>query len=163
MPFENERAGYAALRRITQSESVRRLQERFKVVKPGEATTTLGQPGIGVEGDIESNQPELILAIDGSNLAVEVETGYPGAEIGYITVAAVLILLEKLRSIAMSEIIDPVEHRRTQKRSSIDTALPGRGVIIDQEMSPQASMRRTLFDATYAFRGSQQLPCIRRQ
>lgn len=152
MPFENERAGYAALRRLAQNEKVRKLQKRFKVMTPSNAVTTRRPPTAEVQGDAGTSRPDLILAIDGSNLAVEVKTGYPGAEIGYITVAAVLILLGKLRSISASDIIDPVEHRKTQKRSSIDTALPGRGVIIDQEASPEDSMRRTLFDEMSSYR-----------
>ena len=154
MPFENESAGYAALSRIRRSEKVQRLEARFRRAgassgaDPAAAiqrmTTSLRQEAV--------RRPSIILAIDGGNLPVEVDNGYPGAEIGYITVAAVLILLEKLRAISTADIIDPVEHRRTQKRSSIDTALPGRGVVIDDEMTPEASMRRTLFDEMAGYR-----------
>lgn len=63
-----------------------------------------------------------------------------------------LILLDKLREMAASDIINPVEYRKTQKRSSIDTALPGRGVIIDDERTPKASMRKTLFEEMAEYR-----------
>jgi NurA domain. len=39
-------------------------------------------------------QPDLVLAIDGSNLAAKAENGFPGAEFGYITIASVLIDLK---------------------------------------------------------------------
>lgn len=151
MPFENERSGYAPLRRILQSEKVRRLQARFRLVDPAAVPDDAVQPMTERLRHDGVRRPDLILAIDGGCLPAEVETGYPGAEIGYITVAAVLILLDKLREVAASDIIDPVEHRRTQRQSSIETPLPGRGVILEGEATPEASMRRTLFDemATY--------------
>lgn len=152
MPFENERAGYAPLRRILQSEKVRRLQARFRLVDPTDVPADAVQPMTKQLRDESVRRPDLILAIDGGYAPAEVNTGYPGAEIGYVTVAAVLILLDKLREVSAADIIDPVEHRRTQRRSSIDTALPGRGVILDDEATPEASMRRTLFDEMAAYR-----------
>lgn len=151
MPFENERAGYAPLRRILQSEKVRRLQARFRLVDPTAVPAEAVQPMTERLRHDDVHRPDLILAIDGGCLPAEVKTGYPGAEIGYITLAAVLILLGKLREVAACDIIDPVKHRQTQERSSIETPLPGRGVILDDEATPEASMRRTLFDemATY--------------
>ena len=97
MPFENERAGYAPLRRILQSEKVRRLQTRFRLVDPTEVPADAVQPMTKQLRDEGVRRPDLILAIDGGYAPAEVNTGYPGAEIGYITVAAVLILLDKLR------------------------------------------------------------------
>ncbi len=152
MPFENERASYAPLRRILQSEKVRNLQERFRLAETTEGAEETPLAEISsLSGDGE-RQPDLVLAVDGSYHATPVKTDYPGAEIGYITVAAVLILLDKLREVAAADIINPVEHRKTQKRSSIDTALPGRGVIIDEERSPEASMRKTLFEEMAGYR-----------
>ena len=66
--------------------------------------------------------------------------------------AAVLILVDKLRQVAKSDIINPVEHRKTQRRSSIDTAVPGRGVILDGEETPEASMRHAVFDEMANYR-----------
>ncbi|MGI9338859.1 MAG: DNA double-strand break repair nuclease NurA [Gammaproteobacteria bacterium] len=150
MPFENERASYSPLRRILQSEKVRRLQERFRLAKSagdeGEPPQYESSPGTN------NRQPDFVLAVDGGYHTTPIDTGYPGAEVGYITVAAVLILLDKLREVAADDIINPVEYRKTQKRSSIDTVLPGRGVIIDDERSPEASMRKTLFEEMAGYR-----------
>lgn len=152
MPFENERASYAPLRRILQSEKVRRLQDRFRLAEIGEAEQEPPLLSTEVLPPAEERLPELILAVDGGYHVTPVKNGYPGAEIGYITVAAVLILLDKLRELATDDIINPVEYRKTQKRSSIDTALPGRGVIIDNERTPKASMRKTLFEEMAEYR-----------
>ena len=139
------------LRRILQSEKVRRLQARFRLANTEEAEEEISKAAEEPPDDF-GRKPDLILAVDGGRQPVEVQNGYPGAEIGYITVAAVLILLDKLREVAAEDIINPVEYRKTQKKSSIDTALPGRGVIIDDERSPEASMRRTLFEEMSDYR-----------
>ena len=151
MPFEKELASYAPLRRILQSEKVRRLQARFRLANTEEAEEEISKAAEEPPDDF-GRKPDLILAVDGGRQPVEVQNGYPGAEIGYITVAAVLILLDKLREVAAEDIINPVEYRKTQKKASIDTALPGRGVIIDDERSPEASMRRTLFEEMSDYR-----------
>jgi len=152
MPFENERASYAPLRRILQSEKVRRLQDRFRLAETGGAEQQPSLLSTEISPATKDRFPELILAVDGGYHVTPVKNGYPGAEIGYITIAAVLILLDKLREIAADDIINPVEYRKTQKRSSIDTALPGRGVIIDDERTPEASMRKTLFEEMANYR-----------
>ena len=152
MPFANERASYAPLRRILQSQKVRLLEARFKRLDTRLVSAEVTD-AIGACSDQERDvTPELILAVDGGYVSAKVETGYPGAEIGYITIAAVLILVDKLRELAKSDIIDPVEHRTTQRRSSIDTALPGRGVVIEGEETAEASMRRALFEEMANYR-----------
>ena len=125
MPFQNERASYAPLRRILQSEKVRKLQARFRRVDAERTAEDVSQAIAPRVTQVGGRRPDLLLAIDGGYVSADVDTGYPGAEIGYITVAAVLILVDKLREVAASDIIDPVEHRKTQRRSSVDTAVPG--------------------------------------
>ena len=151
MPFQNEHASYSPLRRIAQSEKVRRLQARFQKVDTQKTTEDVANAITARTIESHGRRPDLLLAIDGGYMSVEVDTGYPGAEIGYVTIAAVLILMDKLTDVAKSEIINPVEHRKTQKRSSIDTAIPGRGVVLKGEETPGRSMRRTIFEemATY--------------
>lgn len=144
MPFDRETASYGPLRRILQSDKVRRLHQRFTLAPlPSKDNTT--SPLVTPRGTT-TRLPSVVLGIDGGYFRAEVKNGYPGAEIGYITVAAVLILLDKLHLLAKADIIDPQKHRQTQKRSSFDTALPGRGVIIDGEPTATASMRRILFE-----------------
>lgn len=151
MPFTNETASYRPLRRILQSEKVRRLQRRFRLAPAFDEGSHLA-PSSVERPNGNGNQPELVLAVDGGYFAAEVDNGYPGAEIGYITIAAVLILLSKLHQMAKADIIDPRRHRETQKRSSIDTALPGRGVVIKGEVTPLASMRRVLYEEMAEYR-----------
>lgn len=151
MPFKNERASYDVLRRILQSEKVRRLQNRFRLAEDNGDDREEPSESSSVP-DTEDRRPDLLLAVDGSYHTTPVKNGYPEAEVGYITVAAVLILLDKLRELASADIINPVEHRKTQKKSSIDTVLPGRGVVIDEEPTPESSMRKTLFEEMEGYR-----------
>lgn len=143
MPYDGEFASYAPLRRIRQNPKVKKLEGRFKVVALEEQGEELG---LASDDLVEERQPEMVLAIDGGRQSVEVKTGYPGAEIGYITVGAVLVFLDKLSEVAQSDIIDPVEYRKTKQSGSFDTVLPGRSVLVDGEDSAEASMRLILFE-----------------
>lgn len=147
MPFENEFASYEPLRRILDNEKVQRLQERLKVRAIEHDDETVSEE-ITEKSQVEPSeyQPDMVLAIDGSYQAVKVENGFPGAEIGYVTVASVLILLEKIRELEMEEFIDPKQFRETEKAATIDAVFPGCNVIVDDEDSAKSSMRRVLFE-----------------
>lgn len=147
MGFENEFAHYEPLRRILDSEKVQNIQKRFKIRSEGSED----------EGEIlqiiESEklkpsdwEPDMVLAIDGSYHSVKAENGFPGAEFGYVTIASVLILLEKIKELEREDFIDPKEFRETEKASTIDSVFPGCNVIIDDEDSAKSSMRKALFE-----------------
>ena len=154
MPFENERASYRPLHRILSSDKVRQLQQRFRIKRNDECGSEKVTPPLldSREAGNSRRQPDMLLAIDGSYHDTPVENGFPGAEIGYITVASVLILLDKLRDLSREEIIDPVEFRKSKKTASIDTAVPGCNVVVDDELTPQASMRRVIFEEMMRYR-----------
>ena len=96
--------------------------------------------------------PQIILAIDGGYHAAPVESGYPGAEIGYLTAASVLLFVDKLKQSNEDGIVNPVKYRAASQTGSIDLALPGRGVLIDEEPSAKSSMRKTLFEEMSGYR-----------
>ena len=148
MPFENEFASYEPLRRVLDSEKVRTLEKRFQVRSQSKADTdnllkSLVHKSSLTESDI---QPDLILAFDGSCLAVKAENGFPGAEFGYITIASVLIDMKLVKEAASTDIIDPKKFRETEKAASIDTVFPGCNVVLDDDLTAKASMRRALFE-----------------
>ena len=147
MPFENEFAGYEPLRRILESPKVKALQNRLRIRKRDEVEKDLKEKILYKERIKPSDfQPDLVLAIDGSYQEVKVENGFPGATIGYITVASVLLFLDKIRAHSKEEFIDPKKFRETEKAATIDTVFPGCNVILDDEGSAKASMRKTLFE-----------------
>ena len=56
------------------------------------------------------------------------------------------MFLDKVREHAKNEFIDPKKFRETEKAETIDSVFPGCNVIIDEENSAKASMRKTLFE-----------------
>jgi hypothetical protein len=148
MGFEGEYASYEPLRRIVSSEKLDAMRKRFVLRKQqSDDENTLSSQLIRKD-DLELSQthPDLVLAIDGSFMPVKVLNGFPGAEVGYITVASVLLNLNKIKNAANNDIINPKEFRETEKASTIDYVLPGCNVILDNCDSAKASMRKALFE-----------------
>ena len=86
------------------------------------------------------------MAIDGSNPEVKVRNGYPGARVGYCTVASVLLNIRLIDELDKSRPIDPVEFRKTETVSTIDAALPGSNVVTHDNISARDSFRETLYE-----------------
>ena len=147
MGFEGEFASYEPLRRLRESKKVQALEKRFKIRKKEDLTEHL-ETIITKKSDlIESTiQPDLVLAIDGSHIESMVENGFPCAEIGYITIASVLIDLKKINELEKEEFIDPKKFRDTEKASTIESVFPGCNVILGDEKSAKTSFRRILFE-----------------
>jgi len=90
--------------------------------------------------------PSFILAIDGSYAEVAVKNGYPGAKVGYCTVASVLLDLGLVGRLDSDRPVNPVEFRKTEQAASVDAALPGSNVITRRQNSARASFREELYD-----------------
>ncbi|PWB54024.1 MAG: nuclease [Candidatus Methanoperedenaceae archaeon] len=149
MGFENEFASYESLRRILDSPEVQLLQKRLRIRKRGEQEN--GQEefegNIIHKSDLASDFiPDYVIAIDGSYQPSKIENGFPCVEYGWITISAVLIIERSVREFARQEFIDPKRFRETEKPSSFETAIPGCNVVIDDEKSAKASMRKKLFE-----------------
>jgi len=148
MGFENEFASYEPLRRILDSPKVQALQDRLRIRERDlEKESKEFEGNILNKSDLNSDFiPDYIIAIDGSYQPAKAENGFPGAEFGYITISAVLIIEKAVREFAKQDFIDPIKFRETEKPSTIDTVIPGCNVIIKGEKSAKASMRRALFE-----------------
>lgn len=154
MPYEGEFAEYRSLRRLVENRRVQELLgQRMKVrdYDSGEPSVPLHKVPLS---DLEPGfwQPDLLLAVDGSNSVVEVENGYPGAEVGYVTVAAVLINLRKIKKLDEHRPVDPKQYRTVEDVASIDSVFPGCNVVLDDLASPKESLRRGLFDTLASIR-----------
>lgn len=147
MSFEGEFASYEPLRRLLDSAKVKALQDRLKIRTSNE-DDEINESLIIKKSDLEQSQlqPDLVLAIDGSNLTAKAENGFPGAEFGYITVASVLIDLKLVKALEQNEFISPKKFRETEKASTIESVFPGCNVILDTERNAKASYRRSLFE-----------------
>lgn len=146
MPFENEFASYEPLRRILDSEKVQGITDRLKVNHIDKIDCEEKLPFVFKSSDANTFSPDLVLAIDGSYHQEMVVNGFPLAEFGYITVASVLILVEKIRQLEEQEFITPASYRETEKAASVDSVIPGCNVILDDDESASVSMRKQLYN-----------------
>jgi hypothetical protein len=142
MSYEREIAGYMALRRITETHSVKHLLSRARVYSPERvAAGVTPRPAPPVPAEL----PDHIVAIDGSRTEVGVRNGYPGAAVGYLTVASVLFKLHEIDRLDARRPVDPRELRNTEEAWSIDAALPGSNVVTDSHSHARDSFREALF------------------
>lgn len=149
MGFENEFASYEPLRRILDSPKVKLLQKRLRLRTKNEWENEFAEFESNIIDRVNLSSdftPDYVIAIDGSYQPAKVENGFPGAEFGYITISAVLIIEKAVREFAKQEFIDPKKFRDTEKASTIDTVIPGCNIIINGEKSAKASMRKALFE-----------------
>ena len=116
MSFEKEFASYEPLRRIVENQRINtRLQElHLKEISPSVNTISLNN--LVPKDSLSQNgqQPDLVLAIDGSYQAAPVKNGFPCAECGYVTVASVLLDLKLAKELERNEFIDPKKFRETE-------------------------------------------------
>ena len=146
MPYEGEFASYRSIRRIAETERVLKLLNRAKVAGNQEVQTAI-QPDPAPESEAEL--PAFVLAIDGSYQEVDVRTGYPGAKIGYVTVASVLLDLARISELDEQRPADPQEFRKTEQADTIDSALPGSNVITINQSSASPSWPVTWRDRCF--------------
>jgi hypothetical protein len=143
MPYEGEFAPYRALQRITETERVQQLLRRARVYTPGAdgPEITVSTPPAA-----EEPLPEFIVAIDGSSQEVAVRTGYPGAQVGYLTVASVLLDLDAIDRLDAARPADPIAYRQTESAATIDAALPGSNVVTRTHKSAKVAFREELYE-----------------
>ncbi len=144
MGFENEPSGHKSIKRLAESKRVKELLGRYEIISLPQKAEDLAP----MLADVKPSgwQPKWILAIDGSFLSHSVQNGYPGAEVGYITISAVLIDAAKQRELDKARPVNPADFRATQEPSSIDEVLPGSNVVFSGQVSARASLRAALME-----------------
>lgn len=78
-------------------------------------------------------QPDLILAIDGSYVESPVEKGFPQANIGYIEVASVLLDMKKIDEVTKEDFPNPRKVQDTETTATIEAVVPGCNVMEEGE------------------------------
>jgi hypothetical protein len=121
MPYEGEFASYNPLRRIAESERVKTLLKKARMITPAPGSSAL-VPSLAP--GLRANLPDYAFAVDGSYAEVDIRNGYPGAKVGYVTVASVLIDLKRIDELDEERPIDPREFRKTEEASTLDAAMP---------------------------------------
>jgi hypothetical protein len=144
MPYEGEFAGYKPLQRIAETERVKSLLKKSRVYVPISA----GAPDLvpKIPPDASTPLPIFAVAIDGSWAEVDVKNGYPGAKVGYCTVASVLLDLQKVEELDASRPVDPKEFRKTEDASTLDAAMPGCNIVTRTHTSAVDSFREALYE-----------------
>lgn len=145
MPYEGEFAQYKPLRRLVESERVNQLLGSYRVRSSSDHTDAL-ETLKPIQVQPSNWTPTWIIGIDGSHAEVDIKNGFPGAEASYITVASVLLNVEKIKELDQQRPVNPKEFRKTETAESIDCALPGCNVISEGEGSAEASLRKSIFD-----------------
>ena len=145
MPLEGEFAGYRSLRRLTEEPRVKELLSR-SVVYHSSAQQVAITPQAVPSLPENHSEPDFVVAIDGSSPEVPVKNGYPGASVGYITIASVLLNLKLLSALDEERPIDPVEFRKTEEAATVDAALPGCNVRVRGHASASISFREAIYE-----------------
>lgn len=148
MSFEGEFAHYEPLRRIFSNEKVQKFLDELKVQDvSSQADVALSK--ITKKSDLlvsNNQQPDLILAIDGSYAEGTVNKGFPSANFGCVTVASVLMDLKKIRAIEQQKFPNPQDVLNTESASSIEAIFPGCNVIKAGEKDSKSYFRKTLYE-----------------
>ena len=145
MPHEGERARHIALGRIVENERVRSFLSRC-VHRDGQAVAIdAADRQIRVADGAEI--PRFVVAVDGSYSAVTIETGFPGAELGFVSVATVLLDVDLIDALRQERTPDPAEVQRTTLADGEEFVLPGSNVQLEDTRDPKHSFRRQLHDA----------------
>ena len=143
MPYDGEYAHYQPLKRIVESERVQQLLRRSRVI---DRSVLVQQVAPKPPPQPTTAMPALVLAIDGSTAEVDVRNGYPGAKVGYCSVASVIMNLAEVERLDASRPVNPIDFRKTEDPSSDAMALPGCNVITRDHISARDSFREALFD-----------------
>jgi hypothetical protein len=148
MGFEGEFASYEPLRRILDSKKIKDLQSRMRLQSTEPFSDAIKTSLIHKNDLLENSgiQPDLVLAIDGSHLEGHPEKGFPGAEYGYVTIAAVLIDLKLISQLEKNDIIDPKLFRKTETPATQESCFPGCNIILDNDKDAKSSLRKSLFE-----------------
>jgi NurA domain len=144
MPYPGEFAHHRSVLRLASTPLVQDLKQRCKVRLP--ETAESGGSSLPPCAAIERTLwlPEWIVAIDGSHLEIPLRNGFPGAEVSYLSIASVMLNVNRMRILDARRPVDPHEFNKLERVDAIDCALPGCNVVIDDDLNAQQSFRTQL-------------------
>ena len=142
MPYENERAGLAAIKAIAANGIV----DEFRAQLVGRHNRVL--PELPPFEPCPEGKPRTrVFAIDGSNVYEPIPGALPYTEAGLVSLGVVTIDTEKLRSLQRlpeSGAVNPRELQATEKGEIRGTMLPGRNTAKQDGTSPRTWFRKTI-------------------
>ena len=148
MPYEDERAGLAALRSIVESGVVDDFRSQMKDRHSGEPL-----PLPNFQPCPAGTSRSHILAIDGSNVYDAIPGALPCTEAGIVSLGLVVIDVKKLTSLQSlpdSGAVNPRLLRATEEGDSLGFMLPGQNAEKDDGTSPRTWFRQILNDELHS-------------
>ncbi len=142
MPYEDERAGLAAIRAIAQSGVVDEFRTRMAERHDG---TLPESPPFQLCSSRRARTH--VLAIDGSNLYEPIPGALPCTEAGLVSLGVVIIDTQKLRTLERlpnSGAADPRELQSTEKGETWGTMLPGQNAARQDGTGPRMWFREII-------------------
>lgn len=147
MPYEGERARHIAISRIAESDKVKGFLERCVVGSTESASAGSLNGLVQLEVPEPEHLPRFVVAVDGSHVPIPVRNGFPGAEIGFVSVALVLLDLQRIADLSQQRFPNPSEVEGTTSTDAGEFVLPGSNVQLSDGLDPPQSFRRQLHDA----------------
>lgn len=147
MPFEGQLAKHHILKRLVEDGDVQALLRRCDVPT---LSAERSAERIAVRNGIEVLRstwlPKLAIAIDGSNHPVEHRRGYPGAELGFFSIASVILDIELLRALDQRRPVNPAEYNKVEAVKPFTFALSGANMVEIGHLDARQSFRQQFFE-----------------
>ncbi|PHR48034.1 MAG: nuclease [Fluviicola sp.] len=137
---------YEPLRRLLSDSKMEELRKKIKIRNDIQEVNWNEETVPFSEIEQSGWEPQLLIAIDGDYSKQIINNGFPGAEVGYITISTVVILVDKLKELEKSRFVDPKLYRETEKPTSIDSLMVGCNVVLNGEVSAKSTMRKLFFE-----------------
>ena len=140
MPYEDERAGLAAIQALVERGVVEDFRQHLAERHPGEV---LELPPF--EPFPAGNARSRVLAIDGSNIYEPIRGALPATEAGLVSLGVVIIDTQRLAALQRSPdsgAVDPRQLKETEHGTTLATMVPGQNAATGDGTSPQAWFRQ---------------------
>jgi hypothetical protein len=125
MPYEGEFAKHGILRDFENNPLITEMLEDCDVLE----SENMSLPKSIQKLKRNSWMASQVFAIDGSHRPIKVRNGYPGASAGFLSVATVMIDMEKLAREVSELSINPVTFADVEKAYATTGALPSSNVV----------------------------------
>lgn len=142
MPYDGEFAKHGVLIDFAENELIKEMLENCDLLE--EQGVHLPPTLRHIERTVW--QPGQVFAIDGSNRTVPITNGYPGASAGFLSVATVMIDMEKLQQESVAPTINPVTFAEVEKAYATTGILPTSNVVRKGLPDARSSFRHQLYE-----------------
>lgn len=156
MPYDGEFAKHSVLRDFENNPLITEMLEESDIRE----TEQIDLPALLLEIPRNQWMASQVFAIDGSHRPVKVANGYPGASAGFLSVATVMIDMEKLVREINAPSINPVTFADVEKAYATTGALPSSNVVRKGLPDARSSFRfafNRLLEKTRPIAGSESL------